>query len=83
MPEKMYALSTVDNPYNPFDEFDKWLQYDISRGYNCCGILADITSTSRELPFSMQTEDINEAIDRFISVAPDAVYVKVEKPYLS
>lgn len=29
-------LTTIDNPYNPFDKFDEWLDYDLLAGHNCC-----------------------------------------------
>ena len=40
MATKQMMLSTVDNPYDPFSEFDKWYAFDICHGYNCCGIVA-------------------------------------------
>ena len=30
------ALTTVDNPYNPFDQFDSWYQFDMDKGYGTC-----------------------------------------------
>ena len=76
---QMCMLSTVDNPYNPFDEFDKWLVYDISKGHNCCGIVDRITTTSRDFSDAMQTSDISEAIERFVSADPFDLYIKVTK----
>lgn len=32
--EEEYMLSTIDNPYSPFDEFDKWFKFDVVHGYN-------------------------------------------------
>ena len=43
-------LTTVDNPFNPFEEFDKWYNYDISKGYDTCGLVARLTQTSSEFP---------------------------------
>ena len=76
---QMCMLSTVDNPYNPFDEFDKWLVYDMTKGHNCCGIVDRITTTSRDVGDDMQSNDIAEAIDRFVSVDPLQLYIKVVK----
>lgn len=37
---KIYALSTIDNPYNPFNEFDSWYDFDMSKNYATAQLLA-------------------------------------------
>ena len=39
-------LTTTDNPYNPFKNFDEWFMYDTEKGYNSCGYLARIAKLS-------------------------------------
>ena len=39
-------LTTRDNPYSYFDDFDKWFEFDTANGYNCCGYLARIAAFS-------------------------------------
>ena len=34
--ERSVMLTTIDNPYNPFKDFDKWFLYDVEHGYNSC-----------------------------------------------
>lgn len=69
-------LTTIDNPYNPFDDFDKWYTYDVSKGYDSCGLLARLSQTSAELPEEKQCKDIEAGIDRFLAIDPVGVYQK-------
>lgn len=72
-------LTTVDNPYNPFDQWDKWLMYDNDAGYNSCAYLARIAHTSDELSDSENEDEINRAIDEIIRYDPFNLYLKVTK----
>ena len=42
-------LTTFDNPYDPFTQFQQWFLFDAEKGYNSCGIIAPIARTSDEL----------------------------------
>lgn len=33
-------LTTIDNPYSPLDDYDKWLQWDQDQGYNTSELIA-------------------------------------------
>ena len=72
------ALTTADNPYDPFDEFNKWFLYDIVKGYNSCGYLARIATTSEQLTEQENLNEIERAIDEIVLLNP-TLYKKVSK----
>ena len=72
-------LTTFDNPYDPFTDFDNWFLYDVERGYNSCGLLARISKTSPELSDEENQEEIERAIDEIIVNDFSNVYKKVVK----
>lgn len=70
-------LTTVDNPYDPFDEFEEWYAFDLEKGHNCCGIMAANAYTSPEFSERKMLDDIEEGIDRFLANDILGLYVKV------
>lgn len=73
------ALSTKDNPFNPFTEFDKWYSYDESHGYHSCSYLARMAVVSESLSDSENEEEIESAIDEIVSTDPFHNFIKVTK----
>jgi hypothetical protein len=75
MPDSM--LTTIDNPYDPFTQFDEWYEFDTEKGYDTCSYLARIAITSDEL--SQQDEDlaIESAIDEIVALNVLGIYKKV------
>ena len=72
-------LSTVDNPYDPFDNFSSWYMYDVESGYNSCAYLARIAKTSEQFTDTENDEEIERAIDEIIQYDFRNIYVKVKK----
>lgn len=59
-------LTTSDNPFDPFEQFDSWFAFDIEKGYYSCSKLAriaQITDDMSEVEIQMETE---RAIDEII-----------------
>lgn len=71
------ALTTIDNPFNPFTEFDSWYQYDTDMGYNSCGYLDRIARTSDQLSETENDAEIERAIDEIIKYDFQNIYKKV------
>ena len=59
-------LTTVDNPYDPFTQFQQWFLFDMERGYNSCGLLARIAKTSDSLTDEENENEVDRAIDEII-----------------
>jgi hypothetical protein len=70
-------LSTLDNPYNPFEDFDNWYKYDTQKGYNSCSYLSRIANTSEELPENLNDLEIERAIDEICEININGLFIKV------
>lgn len=59
-------LTTDDNPYDPFTQFDMWLAFDTRMGYNTLGLLARIVITSDQLSDPDQSLQIELGIEEIV-----------------
>lgn len=72
-------LTTVDNPFNPFEQFTSWWLFDIEKGYNSCSRLMRIANLSDDLSSKEEEIEIERAIDEIIKYDFLDVYKKVKK----
>lgn len=75
----LHMLTTVDNPYDPFTEFDAWYAYDVAMGYHTAAYLARVVVTSSELSEADQDLAIELAIDEIVKEDELGIYIKVEQ----
>jgi len=74
-----HMLTTVDNPYSPFIQFDEWYAFDENKGYNSSALLARITITSEALSESDRNSANEMAIDEIVKENVSGMYRKVSK----
>ncbi|NCU27941.1 hypothetical protein EOM86_14690 [Candidatus Nomurabacteria bacterium] len=74
-----YLLTTIDNPYDPFDQFDLWFMFDTEKGYDSCGYLGRIARTSSAFSEDENEEEIERAIDEIIKYDFRQIHKKVRK----
>ena len=82
MENSIFMLTTIDNPYDPFNNFDQWMAFDIQKGYYTCSYL-DRVVESFDLGFNNLSEQeqrdvINMAIDQIVA-DPIGIYKRVER----
>lgn len=59
-----YALTTFDNPFNPFEQFMSWFLFDEEKGYHSTSYLGRIARTSDQLSDEENNLEVERAIDR-------------------
>jgi hypothetical protein len=74
-----YMLTTFDNPFNPFTQFDEWFQWDVAAGYNTSSLLGRITIDSPELSEPDQEQAIQDAIDEIVRENVTGMFRKVSE----
>ena len=81
---KMVRVTTADNPFNPFTEWDEWYFYDLSKGYSTCERLDRLSNTSSQLSDELNNEELEQAIDQLVevgAVGKDGTIVNYVKVY--
>lgn len=76
----LHMLTTVDNPYDPFTQFDDWNAFDMLKGYNTLGFLARVVRDSDELSEGQQSLAYEQAIDEIVDENVLGLYRKIEDP---
>ena len=72
-------LTTFDNPYNPFDQFDSWFLFDVTKGYNSCEVLGRGARISDSFTDEENDREVERAIDEIIKLDFLNIYKKVKK----
>ena len=72
-------LTTFDNPFNPFEQFEDWFLFDVEKGYNTCSKLGRIAKLSDDMTQKEEDEEIERAIDEIIQYDFLNIYKKVTK----
>lgn len=64
--KRQVFLTTSDNPYDYFKQFDEWLAFDRLNGYFTLEYLARIVKDAPDLSEEQENEEIESAIDKII-----------------
>ena len=72
-----YFVTTLDNPFDYFTQFDDWYAFDTQKGYNTCAYVARIALTSTEMSESDYDQAVNNAVDDILRLNILGIYKKV------
>lgn len=76
-------LTTVDNPFDYFTQFNQWLSYDKEKGYNTCEYLDRIVTQLGGIRDDMtqkeEDELVSQAIDEIFTYNPLDIYRRVTR----
>ena len=78
MSNMQVALTTVDNPYDPFKQFDSWFLFDEEKNYHTCGYLGRIAKITPDMSEEAYNEEVERAIDEIIKYDFTNLYRKVK-----
>ena len=74
-------ITTIDNPYDFFDDFDRWYAYDLSHGYNTCATVDRMANTSLEESSYNYNKEIERVVDKLCKWNLNGKYRKISKTY--
>lgn len=64
--ENEFMLTTIDNPFDPFEQFNSWYLFDVEKGYNSCSYLGRIVNISDDMSQPEIDAEVERAIDEII-----------------
>src|SRR4029077_12452726 len=72
-----YMLTTVDNPFDPWSQFESWFAYDEQLGYHSCAFLARVVRMANDTTDPDQVQRVQEAIDEIVNENVSGMWRKV------
>lgn len=76
---KQISITTIDNPFDPFDDFTSWLLFDNEKGYFTCAKLGRLANFTDDMTDLEEIKEIERVIDRLIELDPLDIYKKVTR----
>jgi hypothetical protein len=61
-----FMLTTLDNPYSPYDQWDEWLAFDERHRYNSLGLIARLAHYSDEMNDGLLTAEYERVVEEIV-----------------
>ena len=72
-------ITTIDNPFDPFEQFTSWLMFDKEKGYDSCERVARLAKITSQMSQKEIDEEQERAIDRLIELDVLNIFKKVTR----
>lgn len=73
MKERVH-ITTIDNPFNPFEDFASWYDFDMEKGYCSCERVARLAKTTDDMTELEIEEETERATRRLVEIDPLDIY---------
>ena len=78
-----FLLSTTDNPYSPFSQWEQWYMHDLRKGYDTCGLIARLGCGSKVLDDEVEASAMRTIVHYnfsgvHITVVPEDYDLEIE-----
>ena len=77
--ENDYLLTTIDNPYNPFDDFSNWYAFDMEKGHNTCDLIGRLAQLRDDMTQREEEEEYARVAEFILYHDPHDKYKKIFK----
>lgn len=71
------ALTTFDNPYDPFKQFTEWYLFDVEKGYDTCSHMARLANLTDDMTQKEINDENERVIDKLIEYDFMNIYKKI------
>lgn len=79
--KKELKITTFDNPFSPFTQFDEWYQYDIRMGYDTLGLISRMNLSSNQLSLKDQDRILNDTMINIVKLLPRTYKLVLKEDY--
>ena len=74
-----FMLTTLDNPFDPFDDFTSWFMFDCEKGHNTSSRIARIAQIDSEMSQKEVDDEMERAMDLIVKYDFEDKYIKVHE----
>ena len=74
-----YMLTTIDNPFDPYDDFTSWYMFDCEKGHNTSSRIARLADLDSEMTEKEIDDEMDRVMDFIVLHDLEDKYIKVHE----